>query len=27
VRFGCAHGLERGPDSILDCYAALGGVF
>jgi hypothetical protein len=27
VRFGCAHGLERSPNSILDCYAALGGVF
>jgi WD40-like Beta Propeller Repeat/Omp85 superfamily domain len=27
VRFGCAHGVERSPDSILDCYAALGGVF
>jgi len=27
IRFGCAHGVERSPDSILDCYAALGGVF
>jgi len=27
VRFGCAHGLESSRDSILDCYAALGGVF
>src|SRR5205085_962449 len=27
VRLGCAHGLERSPSSILDCYAALGGVF
>jgi WD40-like Beta Propeller Repeat/Omp85 superfamily domain len=27
VRVGCAHGLERSSVSILDCYAALGGVF
>jgi WD40-like Beta Propeller Repeat/Omp85 superfamily domain len=27
VRFGCAHGLERSAVSILDCYAAIGGVF
>jgi len=27
VRFGCAHGLESSPLAILDCYAALGGVF
>ncbi|HZX64026.1 MAG TPA: hypothetical protein VFE76_01465, partial [Myxococcales bacterium] len=27
LRFGCAHGVERSPASILDCYAALGGVF
>ncbi|MFL5377260.1 MAG: BamA/TamA family outer membrane protein [Myxococcales bacterium] len=27
LRFGCAHGVERSPNSILDCYAALGGVF
>ena len=26
-RFGCAHGLENSPQAILDCYAALGGVF
>jgi len=27
VRLGCARGLESGPLAILDCYAALGGVF
>ena len=27
LRFGCARGLESGPVAILDCYAALGGVF
>ena len=27
VRVGCAHGLERSDVSILDCYAAIGGVF
>jgi hypothetical protein len=27
VRFGCAHGLEKSNVSILDCYAAIGGVF
>ena len=27
VRFGCAHGLEPSRVSILDCYAAVGGVF
>ena len=27
VRLGCAHGLERSSVSILDCYAAIGGVF
>jgi len=27
VRVGCAHGLESSTVSILDCYAALGGVF
>jgi len=27
VRVGCAHGLENSSVSILDCYAALGGVF
>ena len=27
VRFGCAHGLESSRVSILDCYAAIGGVF
>jgi hypothetical protein len=27
VRVGCAHGLESSSVSILDCYAALGGVF
>jgi outer membrane protein assembly factor BamA len=27
VRVGCAHGLENSRVSILDCYAALGGVF
>jgi hypothetical protein len=27
VRFGCAHGLESSAASILDCYAAIGGVF
>jgi hypothetical protein len=27
LRFGCAHGLENTPAAILDCYAALGGVF
>jgi WD40-like Beta Propeller Repeat/Omp85 superfamily domain len=27
VRLGCAHGLEHGSVSILDCYAAIGGVF
>jgi len=27
LRFGCARGLENSPLAILDCYAALGGVF
>ena len=27
VRFGCARGLEQSSLAILDCYAALGGVF
>jgi len=27
LRLGCARGLESGPPAILDCYAALGGVF
>ena len=27
VRLGCARGLESGPLAIVDCYAALGGVF
>src|SRR5205085_10522007 len=27
LRLGCARGLESGPVAILDCYAALGGVF
>ncbi|HUJ24411.1 MAG TPA: LpqB family beta-propeller domain-containing protein, partial [Myxococcales bacterium] len=27
LRFGCARGLETSPLAILDCYAALGGVF
>ncbi len=27
VRFGCARGLESSPLAILDCYAALGGIF
>ena len=27
VRVGCAHGLEQSSVSILDCYAAIGGVF
>src|SRR5262249_3868414 len=27
LRLGCAHGLERSPVAILDCYVALGGVF
>ena len=27
LRLGCAHGLENSPFAILDCYAALGGVF
>jgi Tol biopolymer transport system component len=27
VRFGCARGLDRSDLAILDCYAALGGVF
>jgi hypothetical protein len=27
LRFGCARGLERSDVAILDCYAALGGVF
>jgi hypothetical protein len=27
VRVGCAHGLEKSSVSILDCYAAIGGVF
>jgi hypothetical protein len=27
LRLGCARGLERGPPAILDCYAALGGIF
>ena len=27
VRAGCAHGLERSLQSIVDCYVALGGVF
>jgi hypothetical protein len=27
LRFGCARGLERSDFAILDCYAALGGVF
>jgi len=27
LRLGCAHGVTRSPDSILDCYAALGGIF
>ena len=27
LRFGCAHGLEQSSASILDCYAAIGGVF
>ena len=26
-RVGCAHGLEKSNVSILDCYAAIGGVF
>ena len=27
LRFGCARGLENSRAAILDCYAALGGVF
>jgi len=27
VRFGCARGVERSPLAVLDCYAAIGGVF
>ncbi|TMA27742.1 MAG: hypothetical protein E6J78_08700 [Deltaproteobacteria bacterium] len=27
LRFGCARGLEKSDVAILDCYAALGGVF
>ena len=27
LRLGCARGLENSPAAILDCYAALGGVF
>jgi hypothetical protein len=27
VRFGCARGLENSSAAIVDCYAALGGVF
>ncbi|MCA1827406.1 MAG: hypothetical protein LC689_10780, partial [Myxococcales bacterium] len=27
LRLGCARGLESSPYAILDCYAALGGVF
>jgi sugar lactone lactonase YvrE len=27
LRFGCARGLESSQAAILDCYAALGGVF
>ncbi|HEY6911494.1 MAG TPA: BamA/TamA family outer membrane protein [Myxococcales bacterium] len=27
LRFGCARGLERSPLAVLDCYAALGGIF
>jgi outer membrane translocation and assembly module TamA len=27
LRFGCARGLESSAAAILDCYAALGGVF
>ncbi|HWE26303.1 MAG TPA: BamA/TamA family outer membrane protein [Myxococcales bacterium] len=27
VRLGCAHGLENSSVSILECYAAIGGVF
>ncbi len=27
LRLGCARGLESSPFAILDCYAALGGVF
>ena len=27
LRLGCARGLENSPLAILDCYAALGGVF
>jgi outer membrane protein assembly factor BamA len=27
VRLGCARALESGPLAILDCYAAIGGVF
>jgi outer membrane protein assembly factor BamA len=27
VRLGCARGLESGPPAMLECYAALGGIF
>ncbi len=27
LRLGCARGLSRGPEAILDCYGALGGIF
>ena len=27
VRFGCARGLENSNVSIVNCYAAIGGVF
>ena len=27
LRLGCARGLENSPLAIVDCYAALGGVF
>jgi hypothetical protein len=27
LRFGCARGLENSPLAVVDCYAALGGIF
>ena len=27
LRLGCARGLEQSPLAILDCYAAIGGIF